>query len=319
MSFAMALAIGGGMLMSLGFLRRVEAINRTTANIVAGNLSERIPITGSFDELDTLAENLNAMLARIQTLMDGLRQVSTDIAHDLRTPLARLRQRLEAARDRVSGENGDVSEYEAALEEIDAILATFSALLRIAQIESGARLQGFRRVNLSAVFATVAEAYAPAAEDKGQTLTSAIEAGIDISGDRELLTQMLANLLENALHHAPQGASIRVTLTEHGRLAVGEVSDDGPGIPEAERANVLRRFYRLERSRGAPGNGLGLSLVAAVAELHHVDLSLEDNRPGLRVVMTFPEARHAAESAPAARTDRATPLAAAAAEPIPRP
>ncbi|WP_293863852.1 ATP-binding protein [uncultured Alsobacter sp.] len=285
LAFAVLLAFAGGTVISMGFLRKLETINQTAETIMEGKLSERIPLTGTRDELDQLAANLNRMLDRIQGLMETTRQVSSDIAHDLRTPLSRLRQRLEQARDAGPGASPDT--LDVAVEEIDGILSTFSALLRIAQIETGARVAGFKQVDLSAVFATIAEVYTAVAEDAGLALVSAIDRDVTITGDRELLTQMLANLVENAIRYSPAGSSITLRLQARGGAPVGMVADTGPGIPAEEREKVFGRFYRLERNRTTPGNGLGLSLVNAVADLHGSTVSLEDNRPGLLVRIVF--------------------------------
>ena len=292
------LALLGGGVMSSGVLRRVEAINRASERIISGDLTRRLPTRsrpGGGDEFDRLAANLNVMLERIERLVEGLRQVSTDIAHDLRTPLGRLRRTLEAAREAVPGEQG--SEHSAmidrAIAEADALQATFSALLRIAQIEAGAARRGFATVDLPAVLEAVLEVYGSAAEEKQQMLVGRIPPGIEVAGDRALLTQMVANLVENAIRHAPAGARIAVALEPSS--APGScgpkviVQDNGPGIPPDERANVFRRFYRLDASRGQPGNGLGLALVAAVADLHAVGIRIEDNDPcGLSVTLAFP-------------------------------
>ena len=264
---------------------------------MAGDLDRRLPTTTgdrsrSGDEFDRLATNLNIMLDRIEVLVKGLRQVSTDIAHDLRTPLGRLRRTLELARDSalVDPKSAVAPVIDQAIEEADALLATFGALLRIAQIEAGASRRGFGPVDLSAVLEAVLEVYAPAAEEKSQNLTRRIPAGIVVLGDRALLTQMLANLVENAIRHSPSDAHIDVALRAADNREGPEVAikDDGPGIPEAERDKVFRRFYRLDASRSAPGNGLGLALVAAAADLHGATIRLFDNPPrGLRVVLTF--------------------------------
>lgn len=281
------LGIGGGLLLSAAFLRRVDAIARTANAIIEGDLTRRIERTGSGDDFDRLSATLNAMLDRIGGLMENLRQVSNDIAHDLRTPLTRLRQGLEEAqcRDLTAADYKGVIERAGA--EVDALLDTFSALLRIAQIEAGAQRAAFRPVDLSELMRTLAEAYAPAAEERGGALHAEIADGVAIDGDRALLTQLLANLVENALHHAPQEATITLRLAAQPDGAIAEVADDGPGIPEGERSKVLQRFYRLECSRTTAGNGLGLSMVAAIAELHHAPLELHDNRPGLRVALRF--------------------------------
>ena len=279
----MLLALAGGALMSVSLLRRIEIVSQTSRDIVGGDLSRRIPVSGSGDEFDHLATSLNTILDRIQTLMENLRQVSTDIAHDLRTPLTRLRQRLELAQRDTSDARSIESVFGATLRDLDGILETFGALLRIAQIESGARKAGFTRVDLGEVLRTVIEIYQTALEEKQQALQQEIGDGLLVKGDRELLIQLFANLLENASRHAPVGALIGLTAQRQGQKVEVEVSDNGPGIPAPLRDKVLQRFYRLESSRTTPGNGLGLSLAAAVAELHGAPLELSDNRPGLRV------------------------------------
>jgi signal transduction histidine kinase len=220
--------------------------------------------------------------------MENLRQVSNDIAHDLRTPLSRLRQDLEEAQKR-DLEAADLKRViESAVAEADVLLETFSALLRIAQIEAGTRRSAFRGVDLSDVLRTVAEAYAPAIEESGRALRAEIADGVRLSGDRGLLSQLFANLVENTLHHTPPGATVTLRLSRQPACVVAEVADNGAGIPADERVKVLRRFYRLERSRTTPGSGLGLSTVAAIVELHHAAIELIDNEPGLRVVIRFP-------------------------------
>ena len=279
------LAAGGGTALVVGFLRRIEEINRTTRSIMDGHLSKRVPTRGGRDEMDHLAINLNAMLDRIQALMESLKQVSDDIAHDLRTPLSRLRHRLEAAREKAGPDGNPVIEQSIA--ELDAILETFSALLRIAQIESGARRAAFSDVSLGDIVSTVSEAYAPVAEDRGQRLETVVERTPSIHGDRDLLTQMVANLIENSIRHCPAGAGITVGLRQEAGTLILCVADTGPGIPASERENVFRRFYRLEASRTTPGSGLGLALVKAIADLHGASVELSDNHPGLRAMIRF--------------------------------
>lgn len=291
-AFAMAggvsllLAVIGALLTSGAFLRRLEGFNRTADRIIDGALDERVPLRGTGDEFDRLASNVNGMLDRIQALVESMRQVSNDIAHDLRTPLARLRQGLDAVRR----SEGDKERYQQAIDlalaECDQILTTFGALLRIAQIEARTRRAGFTEVDLSSIFETIAETYAPVAEDHGRVLIAEIAPGIRSRGDPDLLTQMLANLVENAIRHTKIGSTIRVALEEDGK-PIGTVTDDGPGIPEGARKRVFDRFFRLESSRATPGSGLGLSLVAAVTQLHEVEIELEDARPGLRVELRF--------------------------------
>jgi signal transduction histidine kinase len=284
-AITLLLAAGGGAALGIGFLRRIEEINRTTRSIMDGDLAKRVPATGGGSEMDELAGNLNAMLDRIQSLMENLKRVSDDIAHDLRTPLSRLRHRLEAARGN-AGSGGDAV-IEQSLAEVDAILATFSALLRISQIESGARRAAFSDVDLGHVVTNVSEAYAPVAEDRGQRLKTTVASVPAINGDRELLTQMMANLIENSIRHCPPGVGIAVDVKLEAGLPVICVADTGAGIPASEREKVFRRFFRLEASRTTPGSGLGLALVKAVADLHGASIELSDNLPGLRVTIRF--------------------------------
>jgi signal transduction histidine kinase len=282
------LALSGGLLMSSGLLRRLDAVNRAAREIIAGNLRRRVALRGSDDEFDQLAVNLNAMLDRIEALMEGLHQVSSDIAHDLRTPLARLHQGLEATQ-RTAATPADYEPAIArALAEADTLLRTFSALLGIARIESGADTGTMADVDLSELGLTMLETYGPVAEDRGQTLGGRVADGLHIRGDRALLVQMLANLIENALKHGPAGTRVELVLERIDRRARLSVVDNGPGIPKAERNKVFQRFYRLDSSRSTPGNGLGLSLVAAVAARHDARVGLSDAGPGLRVSMEFP-------------------------------
>jgi signal transduction histidine kinase len=284
---AILVALAGGAAMSVGLLRKIEAVSQTSRDIVEGNLQRRVPVRDSGDEFDHLAASLNTMLDRIQTLMEGLRQVTTDIAHDLRTPLTRLRQRLELAqRPRVDSDTLRAV-LDGARHDIDCILEIFSALLRIAQIESGARKAGFTEVNMSDVLRTVLEVYRPTLEEKGQQLQETIDSDLVIRGDRELLTQLFANLLENSIRHSPAGAHVALVARRRSGTVEVSVADNGPGIPEALRSRVLQRFFRLETSRTTPGSGLGLSLAAAVATLHDAKLELSDNGPGLRVTVSL--------------------------------
>jgi signal transduction histidine kinase len=283
----LVLAVCGGAVMSAGLLRRVETVSRTSRAIVDGNLAQRIPVRGVDDEFDHLALSLNAMLGRIQALMEGLKQVSSDIAHDLRTPLTRLRQRLEVARSKAQTANELRAALDGSIEHVDAILDTFGALLRIAQIESGTRKAGFARVDLSELLSAMVEIYAPVAEGKGQSIAGAIAPGLAVLGDRDLLTQMFANLVENAIRHSPPGAAIAVSAAAQGGVTEALVCDTGPGIPEQSRSKVFLRFFRLDESRTTAGSGLGLSLVAAVATLHGIEIALGDNHPGLRVALRF--------------------------------
>ncbi len=291
---AMLFVLGGGALMSAAILRRIEAVSQTSRDIIRGNLTRRIPLNGSGDEFDHLAVSLNSMLDRINELMDGLGQVSTDIAHDLRTPLTRLRQRLELARQRELDAPALSDTVEATIGDIDAILQTFGALLRIAQIESGTRKANFRQIDLAYLLHTVAEIYEPAIEDSGQFLHTDIASDLLVYGDSELLIQLFANVVENATRHCPRRTHVKMAAYRVGEAIEVAISDNGPGIPVAQHEKVFHRFYRLDVSRTTLGNGLGLSMAEAVAGLHETHIKLEDNQPGLRVTVRF-EQRVASE------------------------
>jgi len=268
------LGLAGGLLIGRGVARRAAAMEAALAAVQGGDLDRRLAVRRGGDEFDRLAVRINATLDRLQALMVALRGVTDDIAHDLRTPLTRLRQRLDAAAAAPSGEA-----IAAAQQEADALLDIFAALLRIAQVESGTQRAGFTRVDLSAIAQSVAEVYAPAAEERGQTLTVDTAPRVSITGDPALLTQMLANLVENAVRHGRAGGRVALAVTP-GAITV---TDDGPGIPAEERERVFRRFHRLDAARSGPGSGLGLALVRAVAALHGMAVTLEDAAPGLRV------------------------------------
>jgi len=300
-SFALLalVGVGGGLLISRHILGRIEKVNETAQTIMSGDLTGRIAITGADDELDRLSENLNRMLARIEQLMNGLKEVSDNIAHDLKTPLSRMRNRVEGALREGSSE-GDYKEVlERTIEESDELIKTFNALLSIARLEAGAVVKSFEPVSLSEIIRDVGELYEPLVDDGGMRLQLHVEDGVDISGDRQLLGQSMANLFENALKYGVSegcrdktGGSMIADISVRLETVNGQariiVSDRGPGIPECDRARALKRFVRLEDSRSKPGSGLGLSLVAAVARLHGGEVELEDANPGLRVVLSFP-------------------------------
>lgn len=286
--FALILVTAGGAMVSLTFLRRIDSITRTAEAIIEGDIGQRISLSGSGDDLDRLAHTLNRMLDRIGVLMESLRHISTDIAHDLRTPLGHLRHVLDDARERARNVEEYKSAVERAVAEADSILETFSAILRIAQIESGSRRAGFHAVSLSAIASDVVQSFAPTAEEQKHRLIPQIESGIGINGDRELITQLAANLLDNAIRHTPAGTDIWLKLAAQGDTARLEVSDNGPGVPPGERKKIFHRFFRGEASRSTPGNGLGLSLVDAVAGLHHAEIAALDNHPGLKIRVDFP-------------------------------
>ncbi len=293
--FAMlGLGLTGGWWMSRRFSRRLEAINATSTDIMAGDLSRRIPErTGGGDDFDDLAANLNVMLTRIEALMAGVRHVSDTIAHDLRTPLARLRGRLEtlAVDTAVPETRHGLGE---ALAEVDQLLATFNALLRIAQVESGGRRAAFAPLDLTPILADVVELYEALAEDKTVRLTWTrpdTPAPAPLNGDRDLLFQALSNLLDNAVKYTPPEGTVTVALNTTGQSHVVTIADSGPGIPAEDRRRVFERFYRVDTARSTPGNGLGLTMVGAVVEAHGGSISLDDSPDGgLRVTVTLPMA-----------------------------
>lgn len=288
-ALAIALVLLSGGLASWRYLRRIDALGEQAERILEGATSITLRGSGRGDEIDRLARRLNRLLNRVHALMQGLRQVSQDIAHDLRTPLTRTRQQLEAS---LEAHPGDVprAAVTRAINEVDAALETFAALLRIASIEARQRRSGFVRVELSAIVGEVLDIYRPVAEDSGHTLAASITAGLTGHADRALLVQMLANLLDNALTHTPAGTSVYVTLSTQDSRPLLRISDSGPGIPAADLDRVVQRFVRLDRSRSTPGSGLGLSLVAAICDLHGIALSLADAHPGLELTCRFPHA-----------------------------
>ncbi len=242
---------------------------------------------GSSDEIARLAATFNRMLDRIGVLMESHRQVSNDIAHDLRTPLTRLRQRLEAALESQDPQRR-AREIEKSLADLDAALETFAGLLRISEIESGAQRAGFRRLDLVATAGLVVDGFSPSAEEGGRALALRAAGPVLIDGDGELLAQLVVNLVENGLRHTPAGSTVLVAVDMDGASPRLTVIDDGPGIPLAVRGKVFDRFYRLEHSRSTPGSGLGLALVAAIAKLHNAEIRLGDAKPGLEVRLIFP-------------------------------
>ena len=289
--------IGGGYWVSRKLLARIDALSDTSRTIMEGDLTGRLPVNGSGDELDRLAQSLNLMLARIEQLMAGLREVSDNIAHDLKTPLNRLRNRVEAALREPYGEPVYREALERTIEEADGLIKTFNALLSIARIEAGAGGENRESLDVSALLRDVAELYEPVAEERGLVLKADAQAPIFIRGDRQLLGQAIANLIDNAIKYGTSEAAengpgaqpeVEVSAEAKGSMAEIVVTDRGPGVPASDRERVLDRFVRLEASRSEPGSGLGLSLVAAVARLHGGTLRLEDNEPGLRVILALP-------------------------------
>ena len=267
---------------------RIESINATTKAIIESGLGKRIPVRGSQDEWDRLAQNLNSMLQRIEDLMAEVKQVSDNVAHDLRTPLTRLRGRLERAGAEMKTPDQVRSLITGAVADLDDVLRMFASLMRISQIETANQGQPRRLVNVGEVAAQVAELFDAAAETKGGRVEAVNKRPILISADRDLLFDALANLVDNAIKHGRCGGQVTISSEQRETEVLVAVADDGPGIPADEHEHVFKRFYRLEQSRSKPGNGLGLSLVAAVARLHGARLTLSDNAPGLCVRLHFP-------------------------------
>ncbi len=284
------LALIGGLVVGGIFLRRLDGVNQSVERIMEGSMSERLPPIGMSGEFNHLSANLNRMLDRIEALLSSVRQVSTDIAHDLRTPLTRLRHRLERLREQGSGTPFE-TQADAALVQVDQLLAVFRALLRIGALEAGVGRNRIATIDLTELMERLYDAYVPVAEDSGHHLVAMIEPGISGPADRELLAQAVTNLIENAMVHTLTGTAITLSLSRSAHEIAITVADNGPGVPDTETANVLQRFYRLDTSRSGTGSGLGLSLVAAIADIHDANLTLTDNRPGLRVDLLFPATR----------------------------
>lgn len=288
LGMGLLLALFGGIMMSSSVTRRVDAINRTSREIMAGRLQRRMPVRGINDEFDQLAGNLNAMLDRIDSLIDSVRAVTDNIAHDLRTPLTRLRGRLEnlaLAPDISETVRGELN---ATIADADHLLATFRALLRIARIESGTHDEAWTDIDLGALLHDAWELYHAVGEEKEITVHLGTADG-HMRGDRDLIFQAVSNLLDNAIKYSPPGSEVHLEMREDGNLLTIAVSDQGPGVPEAERGKVLDRFYRTATVTGIPGSGLGLSLVNAIARHHGGQLILADNAPGLRVLLELPK------------------------------
>jgi signal transduction histidine kinase len=297
LALVIVLGLAGGFFVSRRILSRIDAMTGTAQTIMAGDLSGRLPVAGSGDELDRLADNVNAMLERIEGLMHGLKEVSDNIAHDLKTPLTRLRNRCEQALRSAAGEASYRAALESTIAESDDLIRTFDALLMIARAESGQARENMTEFDASEIARDVGELYEPVADEKGIALKVEAAAAAPVRGNRELVSQALANLIDNAIKYAgPNGkvngapAEILVKAGNDGERITLSVADRGPGIPDADRSRVVERFVRLEQSRSEPGSGLGLSLASAVARLHGGELKLEDNHPGLRTTIALPRA-----------------------------
>jgi len=295
-AIVIVLGLAGGLFVTRRVLRRVDAMTETTRTIMEGDLGERLPVAGTGDEIDRLAENLNEMLERIESLMHGLKEVSDNIAHDLKTPLTRLRNRAEQALRAAKNDAEYRAALEATIDESDALISTFNALLMIARAESGQARDGMQEFDAAEIAHDVCDLYEPLAEEKGIALKVDAENAAPVKGNRELVSQALANLVDNAIRYtepvasAVNGEPAEIVVGAHdgGDRILLTVADRGPGIPEADRGRAVERFVRLEQSRSQPGSGLGLSLAAAVARLHGGELTMEDNKPGLKCVIALP-------------------------------
>jgi signal transduction histidine kinase len=296
LTLTLGLALIGGLVMGVSAQRRLAALNRTTRKIIAGDLTQRAPITGSNDEHDELAGNVNAMLDQIENLLAEMRHVGDAVAHDLRGPLTRLRNRLETVAATEHPSREDVVDC---VEQVERVIDTFNALLRIARVESGAYRSAFAPVDLDKIVRDVCDLYQAIAHERSILLSCSSDPAIQVFGDRELLAQALTNILDNALKYTPHGGSVSVVLRRSEDTASITVADSGPGIPVADRQRVLQRFTRLDQARSHAGNGLGLALVNAVVSQHHGKLTLDDNTPGLVVALELPAMiRSAAPTAP---------------------
>ncbi|WP_198034139.1 sensor histidine kinase [Acidihalobacter ferrooxydans] len=285
----MLFAIIGGSLIAQRMQRRFDAVRKTMDQVAQGELTMRVPLTGHNDDIERLSGDLNSALDRLAASVEAMQQVSSDIAHDLKTPLGRLQMSVAEAIRKQADSLSVSEELESVALEVDQINRTFDALLRIAQIEGGARKASFKPVDVTEMITTLDEIYREVAREAGHTFSVAAppDGTINILGDRELLIQMFANLIENSITHCPHGSTIRCSAAVYSDAVWITVTDNGPGIPESEHAHVLRRFYRLEKSRTSSGTGLGLSLVKAVADLHGAQLRLDAAHPGLMVTVIF--------------------------------
>ncbi len=288
------LAVGAAIWLARYYNCRMYGFRNTMSLVAEGNLAARVPVTPAMDDIDDLAMHINAAVDRLKDNVDSIRQVSTDIAHDLKTPLNRLHIHLNEASDHVSTLSDEAAvsaraSLEEAMVEGDHINSTFEALLRVAQIESGARRASFEQLNLADILDLAHEVYEPVAEESGHTLVNRLSGASELSmlGDRELLLQLVINLVENAIHHCPDGVNIELDGGVTGDTVWVSVTDTGPGIPAEYREKVLQRLYRLERSRTTRGTGLGLSMVKAISDLHAGSIVMSDNDPGLKVTVTF--------------------------------
>lgn len=289
-AFVLVVLVGmvGALILGSYLRRRLGRISGTAQAIMSGDLTRRMPVGARGDEFDELALALNAMLNRIEQLLDNLRQVSSDVAHDLRTPLARLRNQLAGSLDDAEDPAATRAALEQAIEQSDHLLSLFAAILRISEVEAGALARTFAPLDLSDLLHDLCDSYAPAISDGGRSLGCEIDPDIAVNGDRELIAQAVINLLDNAQRHTPAGTHIVVAANADQEWARLSVADNGPGVSAEDRPRIIRRFARLDASRTTPGHGLGLNLVAAVAAAHGGEVTIGDNKPGLRVTVTLP-------------------------------
>ncbi|MGY8666844.1 HAMP domain-containing sensor histidine kinase [Bradyrhizobium sp. UFLA05-109] len=284
----LVLAAVAAVLVTRRTVGRIEQINATSRAIMLSGLDQRIPLRGSHDEWDRVAENLNQMLDRIETLMGEVKQVSDNVAHDLRTPLTRMRGRLEKAYHAPRNSEADAALIGDTIADLDAVLGMFASITRISEIETRARKGAFRELNLVEIAGEVVELYDAAAEQVATRLNLTGDREVRVTGDRDLLFDAIANLVDNAIKHGRANGQVSVVCKSGEGGALISITDDGPGIPKDQQDHVFKRFYRLEQSRYTPGNGLGLSLVAAIARLHGAEIALRDNAPGLTIQLRFP-------------------------------
>ena len=285
------LALIGGLMMRRTLTRRLWSINQTSRKIMLGDLRKRVETRGTGDEFDELADNLNEMLDQIEKGVEGVRRVSDNIAHDLKTPLARLKNKVEELRIQVTGDENKEIAVDKIVDEADGLLSTFNALLRIARIEASEKRKGFKEIDITSILHDIQELYEPVIEEKQQVLQFDVKGSINMMADRDMLFQAFANLVDNAIKYTPEKGTIRINVTparnkrDNYRI---EIADNGPGIPENEYDNITQRFYRLDQSRTTPGSGLGLALASAVIRLHKMNMRFKNNLPGLSVIIEIP-------------------------------
>ncbi len=281
----MVMAFVGALVMTRSVMRRINIINRSAHNIMVGNLSERIPYTQGGDEFDELSANLNMMLDKIEALLQSIGLFANNIAHDLRSPLNRIISRLDAGLRRIDRENPARELLEKNIQDMEGLVATFNSILKISELEARTELQNFSPVDLNAVLADLVEFYEPMASEKNITISTSFNGECTVNAEKNLLTQAFANLLDNSVKFTPENGSIKVNTTHNEEFIEVSISDSGPGIPQHYRDKVFEKFFRIEESRNTKGNGLGLSLVAAITRIHNGQIILSDNAPGLKVTL----------------------------------